>query len=385
MGKRNNSSLNRLHSSPLPLVLSSEVYGPLPTLFPHNPVSWVYYIYKVVDVNVWRRVPQAELPKISVLLHEGTFKVSDEKDMLLLWRKGFFGKGSLSRSDPTWKTRVSRRLNLDGSQGTATNEDITKKRREERKKFKAERAKLQELELKQRQNNLSSEDSRQLEELTQLLNSLKIAGLSMEDHKPAQFDYNSLRKEDQVLVDAETRDLVKDLEFLQLQAVETFFLKFGLNVIDVKRGEHSMTIEDVFFECCLTKSPKPDNKFILDYVVYHHFRSLGWCVRAGIKFGCDMLLYKRGPPFLHAEYGIVVVPNDPQSDPKSWVDMQAISRVVGGVKKTLMLVYVDVPDETSFGGVLVAREQKKRYVELLKLYKVTEVLHRRWVPSKTRD
>lgn len=385
MGKRNNGHLNRLHSSPLPIVLSSEAYGPLPTLFPHNPVSWLYYIYKVVDVNFRRRVPQAGVPKIAALLHEGVFKVCDENDMLQLWRKGFFGKGSLSRSDPSWKTRVGRRLNLDGSHSSATNEDITKKRREERKKFKSERAKLQELELKQRQNRLTPDDSKELDELTQLLNNLKVASLSMEDHQPAKFDYDSLRKEDQVLVDVETKELVQNLEFLQLQAIEVFFLKFGLDVLDVRRGKEPMSVEDVFYECCLTGSPKPDNKFILDYVVYHHFRSLGWCVRAGIKFGCDMLLYKRGPPFSHAEYGIVVVPNGRNDVSKNWVDIQAISRVVGGVKKTLVFVYVDVPDEDSFARVLAGCDEKRRYIELLGLYKVTEVLHRRWVPSKTRD
>lgn len=45
-----------------------------------------------------------------------------------------------------------------------------------------------------------------------------------------------------------------------------------------------------------------DNPFIINYVVYHHYRSLGWVVRGGIKFCVDYLLYKRGPVFSHAEY-----------------------------------------------------------------------------------
>lgn len=32
--------------------------------------------------------------------------VQGEEDMIRLWRQGFFGKGALSRSDPSWKRRV---------------------------------------------------------------------------------------------------------------------------------------------------------------------------------------------------------------------------------------------------------------------------------------
>jgi tRNA-splicing endonuclease subunit Sen2 len=50
-----------------------------------------------------------------------------------------------------------------------------------------------------------------------------------------------------------------------------------------------------------TLAVKPDNGFIVHYAVYHHFRSLGWVVKSGIKFCVDYLLYKRGPVFHHAE------------------------------------------------------------------------------------
>jgi tRNA-splicing endonuclease subunit Sen2 len=44
-----------------------------------------------------------------------------------------------------------------------------------------------------------------------------------------------------------------------------------------------------------------DNPFLLHYVLFHHYRSLGWVVKGGIKFCVDYLLYKRGPVFSHAE------------------------------------------------------------------------------------
>jgi len=36
-------------------------------------------------------------------------------------------------------------------------------------------------------------------------------------------------------------------------------------------------------------------------VFLHHYRSLGWVVKNGVKFSVDYLLYKRGPVFHHAE------------------------------------------------------------------------------------
>src|SRR5437667_12477929 len=54
---------------------------------------------------------------------------------------------------------------------------------------------------------------------------------------------------------------------------------------------------------------RPDDPFMLSYVVYHHFRSLGWVVRSGVKFGVDYLLYNRGPAFSHAEFAITVLPS----------------------------------------------------------------------------
>lgn len=56
---------------------------------------------------------------------------------------------------------------------------------------------------------------------------------------------------------------------------------------------------------CLWK--RPDNPFLVKYAVYHHFRSLGWVVKNGIKFCVDLLLYKKGPAFTHAEYVYLLI------------------------------------------------------------------------------
>lgn len=99
---------------------------------------------------------------------------------------------------------------------------------------------------------------------------------------------------------------------------------------------------------------RPDNPFLLQYVAYHHFRSLGWVVRSGIKFCVDWLLYKRGPAFSHAEFAIVVLPvyedpKDEQSSPftpypmggaRDWVWFSSVNRVNTQVLKVSALVTI---------------------------------------------
>ena len=76
---------------------------------------------------------------------------------MILWRRGFFGKGNLSRSEPSWLVRQShiRAAAAGGSKPNhvsrqlrvlieilleITSEEVTAKRRAERKQFKLDRA-----------------------------------------------------------------------------------------------------------------------------------------------------------------------------------------------------------------------------------------------------
>jgi tRNA-splicing endonuclease subunit Sen2 len=141
---------------------------------------------------------------------------------------------------------------------------------------------------------------------------------------------------------------------------------------------------------------------MLSYVVYHHFRSLGWVVRSGIKFGVDFLLYNRGPVFSHAEFAIIILPSyghphyfKPEVDreeieakeKKSWWWLHCVNRVQSQVKKSLLMVYVEVPPPASSddnGGEMKNRETND-ISGLLKMYRVREVSLKRWIPNRTRD
>ncbi|KAI1871626.1 hypothetical protein JX265_005612 [Neoarthrinium moseri] len=187
---------------------------------------------------------------------------------------------------------------------------------------------------------------------------------------------------------------ILDKEHLQLTLEETFWLSFGLGVLEVKDEKTNASLPtEALFRLCRehsyfphrTTGLQPDDPFLIHYAVYHHFRSLGWVTRPGIKFGCDWLLYHRGPAFSHAEFAIVVLPS--YSDPywkkqgrdksdKSWHWLHLVNRVQSTALKTLILVYVDVP---------APAEVDLDIPSTLKRYKIREVMVKRWLINRNRD
>jgi tRNA-splicing endonuclease subunit Sen2 len=141
---------------------------------------------------------------------------------------------------------------------------------------------------------------------------------------------------------------------------------------------------------------EPDDPFMLSYAVYHHYRSLGWVVRSGVKFSTDYLLYNRGPAFSHAEFAVIIIPShshphwtDPsqngklaeQKTKKSWWWLHGVNRVQAQVHKQLVLCYVDVPPP-------LKEDEKGREIDigmLLARYKIRDVNVRRWTPNRSRD
>lgn len=367
MEKRKGRLHLAVYCKPLPLTLSVDKYGQLPMLTGHNPVLWLMMAYSMIALYS-RRPPQVDEPKVEVEVCQPgpSFHVRDESQMMKLWQEGFFGKGTLSRSDPLWRQRQESK-----AQGRLEKEDVTLLRRDERRMFKTVRASVQQYETLARTRPLTA--------------------LEAEEYATAQAELDRLQKESTLGGSAlpdkaepeqpDLRALAAVSETLQLQGVEVFFLEFAVNAVRTTAaragGVPTELGLDGLFRACL----QSNLRFVSDYVVYHHFRSLGWCVRSGIKFGCDMLLYKRGPPFMHAEYAVMVV-----SDGwTTWEDFMAVARVVSGVKKTLVLVQVDGPSGQALEQAIAAPMTRALLRELFSLYKVTEVVYHRWSPSRTRD
>jgi len=345
--------------------------------------------------------------------------VVNARDMSLLWQRGFFGKGSLSRSEPSWLTR---RVNEVNSSPTAlTAEDLTSKRRAERKQFKADRADAIAAAKAEAEAVFATtgalpptlselafipSHSRPTRSTPSEISAQELAqgsGLSVPT-KPPTVASTSSAKHDHDASEGPARepDGQQQMEHLQLTLQEAFFLSWALGCLRVldPTNDTYLTVRELLqlsLDACLPFSPpilsrRPDNPFLVNYAIYHYYRSLGWVVKGGIKFCVDYLLYKKGPVFQHAEFAIVICPvyEDPDDEgtspfglsntkPMDWAWFSTINRVNSQVKKTLILAYVTIPAAKQMPPLALDTPQ------CLTRYSVREVVVRRFIPARMRD
>ncbi|KAM4583490.1 tRNA-splicing endonuclease subunit Sen2 [Fundulus diaphanus] len=167
-------------------------------------------------------------------------------------------------------------------------------------------------------------------------------------------------------------------EYLQLSLEEAFFLVYSLGVLSVYLQQEPLSVIELWRKF---RSLRPD--FVSSYAAYHHFRSRGWVPKGGggAKYGVDLMLYRKGPPFYHASYSVVVertaeTVGGAALRPFSWRSLAALSRITGSVSKELMLCYIIYPADLS-------EEDLHSPVCLSKL-KLQEVIVSRWVSSRER-
>lgn len=80
-------------------------------------------------------------------------------------------------------------------------------------------------------------------------------------------------------------------ETLILSLEEAYFLSFGLGCLQiVNESGTKLTLEESWNLFCQAKP-----NFFINFAVYHHFRSKGWIVKPGIKFGGDFCNYLKNP------------------------------------------------------------------------------------------
>ncbi|KAJ5947519.1 hypothetical protein N7466_000534 [Penicillium verhagenii] len=431
-GPRNRSTrpnYRHIHRFPLPVTIH-----PVPPVIPHNPLSLISVALSYLSFLI--SPPRQEVYSAYFDLATSSVHVTDEKAIKALWQMGFFGKGNLSRSEPSWLEREKKRRGLLGG---STSEEATRKRRTERRELKLERARVERLMVEERlKAEAAARESGASSSVS--ADALPAAPISVEkfsvkkameakyqrnrqaamqngnanppttdetnasNEKSVRFSPAVQEKESTRPVDDDA-DLDMDFdneEHLQISNEETFFLVYGLGTLRVVDRETNAVIptSTLFSLLCNhshypprlpSSDMQPDDPFLISYSVYHHFRSLGWVVRSGVKFGTDYLLYNRGPVFSHAEFGVIIVPSyeDPywsetqerrdhvaQKQDRSWWWLHCVNRVQAQVKKSLVIVYVQVPPPpSSFDdiGTVLGR------------YRVREFLLRRWIPNRSRD
>ncbi|VVT57068.1 uncharacterized protein SAPINGB_P005518 [Magnusiomyces paraingens] len=347
----------------------------LPPLVPYNPFSWlnyaVEYFFPCPPPAPARRL-EARIERAGRVV---VVRVDNGSDQARLWREGFFGKGVYSRSDPAWFARTARRLDLaEAAELALTAEERTTLRRLERARFKEERARLENERLDRVRRREMGEDVELLPDDAKVDRALFTnTGASINS------EFIDKRSEDELLLD-ENGKLVS-VEYVQLMPYEAIFLSEFLHVLDIRLGDDS---DEPLHGWDLVRALLPAGEsisvLIANYAAYHSFRAKGWCARSGVKFASDFVLYRRGPPFTHADFTVTVhpvVPEESQGDHR-WYDATRTGRVVGGVKKTMLYCYVEVPSQDAFDGSLAIRE-------VLERCKVTTVSHIRWRPMKCRD
>ena len=405
---------NLIHAQPLPL----KVYS-LPTLIPHNPLSVLsialtYFIQLLSRANSHPAQPYTGIFSTETR----SVHITDEPTVRALWESGFFGKGSLSRSEPSWLEREKRRRGLIVGE---TSEEVTRRRREERKEFKRERARKEreaiekriheEKEISVENGDVVTKEVRTAPETA----SLEPQNGNISVHKrdsPSLEDPSPNGKGSQDSASAADESPLISFEHLQLTLEEAFFLSYGLGILTVKHPDSHLPLpqHDLLLlfrgfatfppEVLPPLTPPPNDTFLSSYVVYHHFRSLGWVVRPGIKFGVDYLLYNRGPVFSHAEFAVVIVPSysdaywksqtgkvdlaraGVREKGKAWWWLHMVNRVQSQVRKTLVVAFVEVPSSFPLGE---ADGAPVDVTATLKRYRVREMVLQRWVPNRTRD
>ncbi|XP_038551347.1 tRNA-splicing endonuclease subunit Sen2 [Micropterus salmoides] len=174
------------------------------------------------------------------------------------------------------------------------------------------------------------------------------------------------------------RSPVSVLEYLQLSLEEAFFLVYSLGCLSVYLHQEPLSIIQLWRKF---RSMRPD--FVSSFAAYQHCRSRGWVPKGGggAKYGVDFMLYRKGPPFYHASYSVVIERVDEvfrgsPLRPFSWRSLAALSRITSNVSKELMLCYIIYPADLS--------DAELDSPVCLSRLKVQEVIVSRWVSSRER-
>ncbi|XP_073430361.1 tRNA-splicing endonuclease subunit Sen2 isoform X3 [Dendrobates tinctorius] len=172
------------------------------------------------------------------------------------------------------------------------------------------------------------------------------------------------------------RNPFRILEYLQLSHEEAFFLVYALGCLSITSQKEPLTIVKLW-----EVFSSAQENFQTRYMAYHHFRCKGWVPKVGLKYGTDLLLYRKGPPFYHASYSVIVELVDENSEgppvrPLTWRSLSGLNRTTMNVSKELLICYLMKPP-----GVT---EEDLSSPECIKGFRVQEVVVNRWISSRER-
>jgi tRNA-splicing endonuclease subunit Sen2 len=389
---------HQIHSKPLPLTTY-----PLPVFIPHNPFSYLRIAYTIISHYLSSPTSHANEYYGYFDTCTRSVHITDPNCVRALWEMGFFGKGSLSRSEPTWLDQEKKKLGLIA---TSTSEEMTEQRRKERERMKRERARVEQAALLEQidkengfvrnesTNDITNERKSEIYGAPTTLQSLDSVDPLFSPTTPALGQINAIDITPKSIPEIE----VTNEEHLQLSLEESFFLVYALGALTLTNlslsnsSILSLFRQHSYFPPISSSNLSPDDPFLINYAVYHHYRSLGWVIREGLKFAVDFLLYESGPVFKHAAFAIMIVPSytneywkqsgldktamQRRKGSRDWTWMHCVNRVQTQVLKTLVLCYVDVPAPAEIDG--------KDVGTILSKYRIREFSITRWSANRNR-
>lgn len=282
-------------------------------------------------------------------LVENAVWITEKRDMDSLYRRGFFGKGMLSRSGPGRddqlrlpKRRTSRRPENEAKE---LEEDVTTRNRVRRK----------------RRREWFAE-----------------AGLEPTAQNETEITADTLPTD--AVESSDDSPLYPVKEYLQLSLCEAVFLSYALGCLIVRDSEGRALSSARLWASCRANQ----TDFIASYVAYHHLRSKGWVVRSGEKYGVEYLIYKHGPPYYHSNAAILIRMTDAATEEAvdstsafTWQYLAGVHRINAAVSKDLILLHVLKPADVN--------EEAMSRPDCLHRFGVQEIALRRWIPDRVRE
>ncbi|CAJ0602730.1 unnamed protein product [Cylicocyclus nassatus] len=123
-------------------------------------------------------------------------------------------------------------------------------------------------------------------------------------------------------------------ERLYLSPEETVFLSIDSNVLEVSESKRILTPDELWSRM----KELGGSNFLKRYAVYRYLRRCGWCVRSGLPYGCQYLIYRGSPGSHHAAAGVKI---ETQIEPRFFI---GLNRALTNMKKALVIMTPIIPD-----------------------------------------
>ncbi|VVD01169.1 unnamed protein product [Leptidea sinapis] len=132
-------------------------------------------------------------------------------------------------------------------------------------------------------------------------------------------------------------NIIKCEEKLALTTQEAFFLLYSIGCLKIVNNGKFLEVNE-----CWNLFLTGDCHFVEKYVVYHYYRSKGYIVKPGIKFGGDYLIYRDGPGINHADFIVVI---KFEQEPQNWLWTLGLVRMAASTLKEIIIIEVCKPVE----------------------------------------